>query len=95
MLLGTAPGTKVSRYENFSRIPQAPTIFALEVIFKQPARELFAGTYDEIREAVQERARTISNDLLGAQAVGDKETLRKVQVLRAIVEPPQNPKSLQ
>jgi transcriptional regulator with XRE-family HTH domain len=47
ILLGAVSGTKASRYENSSRMPNALTIFALEIIvFNQPASELFAGTYD-------------------------------------------------
>src|SRR5258708_36308668 len=57
MLLGAVSGTKVSRYENFTRMPGALTILAFEIIFNQPASELFAGSYDAVRLAVQDRAR--------------------------------------
>ena len=49
---GPLSGTKVSRYENFTRMPGVLTIFALEIVFNQPASELFAGSYDAIRCAV-------------------------------------------
>jgi hypothetical protein len=55
MLLGAVSGTKVSRYENFTPMPAALTVFACEIVFNQPASELFAGTYDAIRLAVQTR----------------------------------------
>ena len=36
MLLGAVSGTKVSRYENFTRMPGAITVFAFEIVFNQP-----------------------------------------------------------
>src|SRR5258708_8073266 len=59
MLLGAVSGTKVSRDENFTRMPGALTIFAFEIVFNQPASELFAGRYQAIRLAVQKPARRI------------------------------------
>jgi hypothetical protein len=53
----TISGTKISRYENFTRIPNTLTVFALEIVLGQPASELLAGVYEAIRHAVQERAR--------------------------------------
>jgi transcriptional regulator with XRE-family HTH domain len=44
-LLGCQNGTKVSRYERFARKPNLETLFAYEVVFGAPARELFAGVY--------------------------------------------------
>jgi transcriptional regulator with XRE-family HTH domain len=56
-LLGSKSGTKISRYEQFSRIPDLPTVFALEVIYGVPASELFAGIFDDARQKVEEHAR--------------------------------------
>lgn len=94
ILLGSASGTKISRYENFGRMPEAFTVFAFEIVFNQPARELFAGSYDDIRAAVQMRARGMMNKLHRAADTSDKEMLRKLQALRAIVEAPPNSPSL-
>lgn len=55
-LLGAREGTKISRYEHFSRIPELETVFALEVIYGVPARELFAGIYNKACRSVTERA---------------------------------------
>lgn len=87
MLLGAASGTKVSRYENFSRMPAVKTIWACEVIFSQPAQEVFAGHYDEIRKAVRARARRLLARL-AAQTTDPPPAriARKVALLQSIVE---------
>ena len=86
MLLGAVSGTKVSRYENFTRMPGALTIFAFEIVFNQPASELFAGSYDAIRLEIQKRARLMVKQLKAGPDTQDKKTLRKLELLRAIVE---------
>jgi transcriptional regulator with XRE-family HTH domain len=58
-LLGCDSGTKVSRYELFRRQPGLPTAFALEAIFGKPARELFAGMYEDAEQETAERARQL------------------------------------
>lgn len=55
-LLGGTSGTKVSRYEMFSRVPDIRTVFALEAIYGIPASKLFAGIFDEARSRVEGRA---------------------------------------
>ena len=85
-LLGAASGTKVSRYENFTRMPGALTVFAFEIVFNQPASELFAGRYDAIRLAVQERARRLLKDFDARPGPPAGKTLRKRELCRAIVE---------
>lgn len=58
-LLGCGSGTKVSRYELFRRQPGLPTVFALEAVFGKPARELFAGMYEDAEQQTTERARRL------------------------------------
>jgi transcriptional regulator with XRE-family HTH domain len=55
-LLGSKSGTKISRYEHFSRVPDLQTVFALEVIYGVPARELFAGMFEDACRLVEDRA---------------------------------------
>lgn len=86
MLLGAVSGTKVSRYESSTRMPGALTVFALEIVFSQPASELFAGCYEAIRLAVQKRARHLVKQLSAQPDMQAKKTLRKLALLRAIVE---------
>lgn len=87
MLLGAVSGTKVSRYENFSRMPGALTVFAFEIVFDQPASELFAGRHEAIQLAVQERARRLIEQLTARPNAQSKKTFRKLALLRSIVEP--------
>jgi transcriptional regulator with XRE-family HTH domain len=58
-LLGTSTGTKVSRYERYSRTPTLETALACEVIFGVPASELFAGLYEKAERCVLSRAKTV------------------------------------
>jgi transcriptional regulator with XRE-family HTH domain len=84
LLLGATSGTKVSRYETFTRLPSISTVFAYEVIFGAAARDLFAGAYQDVRCAVVSRAKLLMESLNHESA--DPEILRKVQFLRSIVE---------
>ena len=59
-LLGTQSGAKVCRYERFVREPYIETIFAYEVIFQKPARELFGGMYHKIEREVAARAKLLT-----------------------------------
>ena len=90
MLLGAASGTKASRYENFARMPGALTVFAFEIVFSQPASELFAGHHEAVRLAVQERARRLVEQLNAQPDAKSRKTLRKLEFLRTIVEPKPN-----
>jgi len=51
-LVGARSRAKISRYEHYRRVPDLITVFALEIIYRTPARELFAGTFDEARRLV-------------------------------------------
>jgi transcriptional regulator with XRE-family HTH domain len=55
-LLGSRGPGKASRYERFHRQPNVETVFAYEIIFCRPVRELFAGTYDGVMAKVRQRA---------------------------------------
>jgi transcriptional regulator with XRE-family HTH domain len=61
-LLGVRSGTKLSRYEMFSRVPDLRTVFALEAIYGVPASKLFAGIFDEARSKVEGHALHAMND---------------------------------
>jgi hypothetical protein len=91
MLLGAVSGTKTSRYENFTRMPGPLTVFAFEIVFNQPASELFAGRYQAVRLAVQARARRMLKRLSAQPDAQARKNLRKLELLRAIVEPKPSP----
>jgi transcriptional regulator with XRE-family HTH domain len=81
-LLGCETGTKVSRYELFRRQPGLPTVFALEVIFGKPARELFAGVYQHAEQQTAKRARALIRRLHTHR--DDAQLRRKLVLLRTI-----------
>jgi transcriptional regulator with XRE-family HTH domain len=87
-LLGAASGSKVSQYENFTRRPGITSVFAYEIIFNRPARELFAGDYEAVRVAVRSRAERLAEQL--SQRTPESQSLRvarKLKHLHGIVEP--------
>src|SRR5580698_6167964 len=51
---------KVSRDENYSRVPTLETALAYEAIYGKPIRELFAGLYEQIAPEVSSRAKIVS-----------------------------------
>ena len=81
-LLGAASGTKVSRYESFTRTPGLETALAYEVITGRSVREIFAGLYERIEKDVAARARKLSQRIEGNQAT--RQGARKRQVLERI-----------
>jgi len=56
LLLGSRSGAHVCRYERFTRQPTLATALAFEVIFRAPAKELFAGVYRNVERRVAARA---------------------------------------
>ena len=81
-LLGCQNGTKVSRYERFARKPSLETLFAYEVVFGAPARELFAGAYQKVEKRISNRAQLLTRKL--NRATPDRMATRKLQILKAI-----------
>jgi transcriptional regulator with XRE-family HTH domain len=83
-LLGCHSGAKVSRYERLGRLPSLATIFAYEVIFQKPTRELFAGIYDQAEQKTLRKVRTLVNRLKRRQQ--SPVLTRKIASLREVVE---------
>jgi transcriptional regulator with XRE-family HTH domain len=81
-LLGCQTGTKVSRYERHSRKPSLETLFAYEVMFGAPARELFAGAYQKVEKRIFNRAQLLTRKL--NRATPTPMATRKLQILEAI-----------
>lgn len=84
LLLGTRSGAKVSRYEAFARVPSISTVFAFEIIFRKEVRDLFAGTYDQVRRATLRRTKRLMKKL--REKKQRPAELRKIEFLHAIVE---------
>ena len=81
-LLGGQTGTKVSRYERFARKPSLETLFAYEVIFGSPARELLAGAYQKVERKTKNRAQLLARKV--SRATPNSMATRKLQILKAI-----------
>jgi transcriptional regulator with XRE-family HTH domain len=77
-LLGGQSGAKISRYENFTRMPSLVTALALEAIYKRAASELFGGLYQKAERTVAQRAKI----LVGRNASGSgKQSASRYKVL--------------
>jgi transcriptional regulator with XRE-family HTH domain len=81
-LLGCQNGTKVSRYERFARKPNLETLFAYEVVFGAPARELFAGVYQKVEKRILNRTQLLTRKL--NRATPTSMATRKLEILQAI-----------
>ncbi|HEX3799297.1 MAG TPA: helix-turn-helix transcriptional regulator [Verrucomicrobiae bacterium] len=81
-LLGVKSGSKVSRYESFSRVPNLETALAYKVIFGRPANELLAGIYHKIEKEVAARAKTLERKM--SRSESDSQTARKREALADI-----------
>jgi transcriptional regulator with XRE-family HTH domain len=81
-LLGGRTGAKVSRYERFRQQPQLETVFAYEAIFRIPARELFAGVYQQIERKTRRRVRALSRRV--SRVSPDPALRRKTEFLREV-----------
>ena len=80
--MGCQNGIKVSRYERFARKPSLETLFAYEVVFGAPARELFAGAYQKVEKKISKRAQLLAWKV--NRATPTPMATRKLQILKAI-----------
>ena len=62
-VLGSGSGTTVSRYEHYTQRPRLETVLAYEIVTGTPARELFAGLYDDIEQQIHKRSRQLAQRL--------------------------------
>src|SRR5882724_13255197 len=62
-LLGRKDGAQLSRYEKRRRLPPLRAALALEVIFKVPLAELFAGVREGVDQEIGERIDKLHSDL--------------------------------
>ena len=81
-LLGSASGTKVSRYESRVRRPTIETALAYEAIFQVPASALFAGLYEKVEKEITARAQMLARKLAGSEP--RKATPSKMALLDAL-----------
>lgn len=84
-LLGCESGSKISRYENSTRLPSLKTLMAYSVIFKASLSELFAGMYQTIKNQIEERILTLIEELKHTNPM-DGKTTRKIEFLKRVLE---------
>lgn len=83
-LMGSASGSKVSKYERFTREPSLKAVLAYEIVFGVPARELFAGVFEAVRMVTSRHARSLIKRL--ERDGQSTETAVKLAALRSIIE---------
>ena len=92
-LLGCRNGSKISRYERFSREPTLETVLKYRAVFRVPTHELFAGVFQKVEKQVSKRAHFLARKI--ASANPDAITSRKLEALRAISGPQSEPEKIQ
>ncbi len=84
LLIAVEQRASVSRYEQGLRFPNLETLLALEMVFDQPIRHLFAGVAERVEENVTSRARTLLESLDDKPS---KETTLKLELLSKLAHP--------
>ena len=59
--IGESKGSAVSRDESFKREPGLKDVLAYELIYGKPARELFAGVYEQVEQELAQRANILTH----------------------------------
>jgi hypothetical protein len=57
---GESKGSKVSRDESFQHEAGLRDVLAYELIYGKPARELFAGVYEQVEKDLAQRAKILT-----------------------------------
>jgi transcriptional regulator with XRE-family HTH domain len=87
-MLGWRNASQPSRYEHFSRTPTLRTALALAVILRVSVRELFAGEYQKVENAVCRQAQRLEERLTTENP--DASTARKLGLLKTIISADDN-----
>ncbi|HKY31671.1 MAG TPA: hypothetical protein VJV23_03970 [Candidatus Polarisedimenticolia bacterium] len=82
-LLGVSDGTKVCHHEVFTKRPSVRSVFIYEILFDAPARDLFAGHYEEARRLTLKRIAVLIESI--ARKEKDPFRAHKVAFLRAVL----------
>ena len=83
-LMGCQSGSKVSRHERSEDKPALENVLAYEIIFRLPAREIFAGIFEAVQLVVHRRVGELTRRLERANA--SPRMAAKLAALRLIVE---------
>jgi transcriptional regulator with XRE-family HTH domain len=81
-LAGLPNDQTVCRHETFTRMPDADTMLAYEVVYKRSASELFGGRYRAIERKVEDRAKLLEEKISAKEP--HRGNMRKCQTLRDV-----------
>ena len=56
---GESKGARVSRYESFGHEPDLRIALGFEILYSEPARDLFAGIREEVEQKILARAKVL------------------------------------
>lgn len=84
-LLGCDTGSKVSRYERQSRVPNLRTLLGYHVVFDVNLRQLYTGTFHATVEETRERARALLARLVSEPLT--QHSLSKIEFLKLLAAP--------
>jgi transcriptional regulator with XRE-family HTH domain len=81
-LLGCESGTKLSRYERFSRKPGLETTLGCAIVFGAPCRDVFGGTWEKVEREIKRRAQLLTRRI--SRATPTPMATQKLEILQAI-----------
>lgn len=78
-LIGGRDGSRLSRYENYQRVPPLEIALALEAALGVPVSELFRGEYAKVEEIVKRRVKVLEYQV--RREVSDARQTRRATYL--------------
>lgn len=85
-LIGCSSGTQVSRYERLEREPTLSVLVAYIIIFEMSGCQLYPALFEETKELVQERARSLYDELQGDPSPRNNAKLDALEMLLERIE---------
>ena len=84
VILGYGYESPVSRHERFRSLPPLPVAIGYEIVFRVPISEIFAGVYEGMNMAIEERLAGLERELLQPEDGGEENGTRamKLEFLR-------------
>ena len=72
---------RISRIEIGRAVPNLAVAMALQVLFRQPPKEMFPGLYETVEDDVMRRAKNFLDDIEG---LNDRKTRAKRELLEGL-----------
>lgn len=86
-LVGQKSGTQFSRFERLKRIPNAETLIAIMIVFRESPQELFPALFESVAKEVRDRATTLHEEIQGDRR---QTTKMKLDTLEELLNDEQN-----